>query len=58
MGLIDKIPKLALFQVAGCAPMVNAFQKGSPVPLDVDNPLTDITTLATGRPVRRIRFWR
>ncbi|MBP8001899.1 MAG: pyridoxal-phosphate dependent enzyme [Chloroflexi bacterium] len=50
MGLIDKIPKLALFQVAGCAPMVNAFQKGSPVPLDVDNPLTDITTLATGRP--------
>jgi len=50
MGLIDKVPKLALFQVAGCAPMVNGFRKGSPVALDVDNPVTDITTLATGRP--------
>lgn len=50
MGLIDKIPKLAIFQVEGCAPMSRAFQKGSDVPLDVDNPVTDITTLATGRP--------
>jgi threonine synthase len=50
MGLIDKVPKLAIFQVAGCAPMVNAFHKGSPVALDVENPITDIATLATGRP--------
>ena len=50
MGLIDKIPKLALFQVAGCDPMVNGFQQNSPVALDVDNPVTDIATLATGRP--------
>lgn len=50
MGLIDKVPKLAIFQVEGCAPIVNGFQQGSPVPLNVDNPVTDITTLATGRP--------
>lgn len=50
MGLIDKVPKLAIFQVAGCAPMVNAFHKGSDVALDVANPITDIATLATGRP--------
>jgi threonine synthase len=50
MGLIDKIPKLACFQVAGCAPMANAFHKDLDVPLNVDNPVTDITTLATGVP--------
>ena len=50
MGLVDKMPKLACFQVAGCAPMANAFHKGLDVPVDVDNPVTDITTLATGVP--------
>jgi threonine synthase len=50
MGLIDKMPKLACFQVAGCAPMANAFHKGLDVPENVDNPVTDITTLATGVP--------
>lgn len=50
MGLVNKIPKLACFQVAGCAPMANAFHKNLDVPVNVDNPVTDITTLATGVP--------
>ncbi|MFZ0544511.1 MAG: pyridoxal-phosphate dependent enzyme [Candidatus Promineifilaceae bacterium] len=50
MGLVDKLPKLACFQVAGCAPMANAFHKGLDTPINVDNPMTDITTLATGMP--------
>jgi threonine synthase len=50
MGLIDKMPKLACFQVAGCAPMAESFHKGLAVPLNVDHPITDITTLATGVP--------
>jgi threonine synthase len=49
MGLIDKLPKLAIVQAAGCAPMVNAFHanqiKATPV-----IPQTLITVLATGDP--------
>ena len=50
LGLIDKIPKIACFQSSGCAPMANSFHKGLRVPENVDNPITDITTLATGVP--------
>ncbi len=50
MGLTDSMPKLACFQVAGCAPMAESFHKGLSKPLNVDNPITDITTLATGIP--------
>lgn len=50
MGLVDKMPKLACLQVAGCAPMASAFHKNLEVPVNVDNPVTDITTLATGVP--------
>jgi threonine synthase len=49
LGLIDKLPKLAIVQAAGCAPMVNAFHanqaKATPV-----IPQTLITVLATGDP--------
>ena len=52
MGLVDKMPKLALFQVAGCAPMAEAFAQGlsTAVSTAVAHPATDIATLATGVP--------
>lgn len=50
MGLIDGLPRLACFQASGCAPMANSFHKGLAVAENVDNPVTDITTLATGVP--------
>ena len=50
MGLIDRLPKLACIQAAGCAPMVNSFDKGLEVAEPVRNPQTLITTVATGYP--------
>ena len=50
LGLVHKIPKLGLFQSSGCAPMANSFHKGLRIAENVDNPITDITTLATGVP--------
>ncbi|MCA9980737.1 MAG: pyridoxal-phosphate dependent enzyme [Anaerolineales bacterium] len=52
MGLVDKMPKLGLFQVVGCAPMAEAFRRGltTAVETHVAHPATDIATLATGIP--------
>jgi threonine synthase len=50
MGLIDRLPKLACIQAAGCAPMVNSFKKGLELAEPVTNPQTLITTVATGFP--------
>lgn len=50
MGLIDKIPKLAIIQTDGCAPMVNSFDKGLEVSEIVHNPGSVINVLATGNP--------
>ena len=50
MGIINGMPKLACFQVSGCAPMVTAFKNGQRQPMRVKNPVTDIATLATGTP--------
>ncbi|NHZ71822.1 MAG: pyridoxal-phosphate dependent enzyme [Aquificales bacterium] len=50
MGLVDKLPKMACFQSAGCAPMAASFHKGLEIAKNVDDPITDITTLATGVP--------
>lgn len=50
MGLVDKMPKLACIQTSGCAPMALSFHKGLRHAENVDNPMTDITTLATGVP--------
>jgi threonine synthase len=48
-GLIDRVPKLGIVQVAGCSPMVQAWQKrlaqAEPV-----QPDTLVTVLSTGRP--------
>lgn len=50
MGLVDRLPKMACFQSAGCAPMATSFHKGLEIAENVDDPITDITTLATGVP--------
>lgn len=50
LGLVEKLPKLACIQVAGCAPMANSFKKGLEVAENVEEPETDIATLATGFP--------
>ncbi len=49
MGLIDRLPKLGIIQVTGCAPMVNAFQAGSAT-AEAVTPQTLITVLSTGDP--------
>lgn len=49
LGLIDRVPKLGLIQVEGCAPMAHAYEQGrlSAEPIE---PETLITVLATGNP--------
>lgn len=49
MGLINKIPKLAIIQAAGCAPMVKAFKAGKDTAEPVV-PDTCIIILSTGDP--------
>lgn len=50
MGLIKKIPKLAIIQTEGCAPMVNSFEKGLESAEIVQNPSSIINVLSTGNP--------
>ncbi len=49
MGLINKIPKLAIIQAEGCSPMVTAFKAGKDVAEPVI-PNTRIIILSTGDP--------
>jgi threonine synthase len=49
MGFIDKLPRLGIVQVAGCAPMVEAF-RANKAQADPVVPTTLITVLATGNP--------
>ena len=49
MGLIDRVPKMAVIQSAGCAPMVQAFKAGKSA-ADPVNPETRIAILSTGDP--------
>ena len=49
MGLIDRIPKLAIIQTEGCAPMVNAFKAGKDV-AEAVIPETQHHHLSTGDP--------
>lgn len=49
LGLIDRIPKLAIVQVEGCSPMVRAFHAGQPT-VEAVTPNTRITVLSTGDP--------
>ncbi|MDY6875753.1 MAG: pyridoxal-phosphate dependent enzyme [Chloroflexota bacterium] len=50
LGLVDRMPRLACIQAAGCAPMVNSFNKGLEEAEPVLNPQTLVITLATGSP--------
>ena len=50
LGLVNKMPKLACFQSSGCAPMADSFHKRLRIAENIENPVTDITTLATGVP--------
>jgi threonine synthase len=50
MGFVDRMPKLALIQAAGCAPMANSFKAGLDEAENVTVPQTRITTVATGSP--------
>jgi threonine synthase len=49
MGLIDRIPKLAVIQAEGCAPMVKAFKAGHDT-AEAVIPDTRIIVLSTGDP--------
>lgn len=58
MGLINKIPKLAIIQAAGCAPMVNAFKAGKDV-AEAIIPETSIIILSTGDPGKMYTYlWK
>jgi threonine synthase len=50
MGIVDRIPAMALIQAEGCAPMANSFREGREQVVPVMNPRTRIETLATGDP--------
>lgn len=52
LGLVDKVPSIAIIQSTGCAPMVDAFNNGMSVAVPVENPKTVIATLSTGNPGR------
>ncbi len=52
LGLVDKIPSLAVVQSTGCAPMVRAFKNSQRVATPVEHPQTVIATLSTGNPGR------
>jgi len=49
MDLIDRVPKIGIIQVTGCAPMVRAFAANQPKAEPVV-PETRITVLSTGAP--------
>jgi threonine synthase len=49
-GIVDKMPAMGIIQTSGCAPMVEAFERGQRVATPVENPHTLIVTLATGNP--------
>lgn len=52
MSLISKIPQMGVIQVAGCAPMVHAWNSQLENAEPVTSPQTMIATLATGDPGR------
>jgi threonine synthase len=52
LGIVDKMPAFGLIQSSGCAPMVEAYERGQRVATPIENPRTIIATLATGSPGR------
>jgi threonine synthase len=56
LGLVNRMPKLACIQAAGCAPMVHSFNKGLEEAEPVLNPQTLVITVATGSPGPAYKF--
>ncbi len=58
MGLINRVPRLAIIQAHGCSPMVNAFKAGKDV-ADPIIPDTRIIILSTGDPGKAYTYlWK
>ena len=58
MGLIDRVPKLAVIQAEGCAPMVRAFKAGKDT-AEAVIPDTRIIILSTGDPGKSYTYlWK
>ncbi|MDZ4671629.1 MAG: threonine synthase [Phototrophicales bacterium] len=51
-GLTDKMPAFGVIQSTGCAPMVEAYNRGQRVATPIEKSKTIIATLATGDPGR------
>lgn len=51
-GMVDKLPAFGMIQSEGCAPMVEAFDRGQRVATPIEESKTVIATLATGNPGR------
>ncbi|HSB89245.1 MAG TPA: pyridoxal-phosphate dependent enzyme [Anaerolineales bacterium] len=52
MGLIDRVPSIAVIQAEGCSPMVRAWRAGLRTAEPLVSPTTGIFTLSTGDPGR------
>jgi threonine synthase len=50
MNFVGRLPAIAVIQVEGCAPMVNAWKEHAETATPVISPRTHIETLATGDP--------
>jgi threonine synthase len=51
-GLVNKMPAFGMIQSSGCAPMVEAYNRGQRVATPIEEENTVIATLATGNPGR------
>ncbi len=58
MSLTNRIPKMGMIQVEGCAPMVHAWRQNRDQAVPVQSPRTRIETLATGDPGRTYTLLR
>jgi threonine synthase len=58
MSLTNRVPKMGMIQVDGCAPMVHAWRQNRDQAVPVQSPRTRIETLATGDPGRTYTLLR
>lgn len=58
MSLTNRVPKMGMIQVEGCAPMVHAWRQNRDQAVPVQSPRTRIETLATGDPGRTYTLLR
>lgn len=58
MSFTNRVPKMGMIQVEGCAPMVHAWRQNRDQAVPVQSPRTRIETLATGDPGRTYTLLR